>query len=125
MGVTKHVIKSGNGVDRPQNGDTVTMEYTGWLFDESKESKKGNQFDSSVGRGDFKTPIGLGRVIKGWDDGIIGRSGSDGMTLGEKSTLIISSDFAYGDRGFPGLIPKNSSLVFDVELKAINDKKAA
>lgn len=67
------------------------------------------RFDSSVGRGDFKTRIGVGQVIKGWDEGIISADG--GMTLGEKSTLVISGDYAYGDRGFPGLIPPNATLI--------------
>ncbi|KAF2098585.1 peptidyl-prolyl cis-trans isomerase [Rhizodiscina lignyota] len=121
MGVEKKLISPGNGTDKPKKGDTVSMEYTGWLYD---NGMKGNQFDSSVGRGDFVTKIGEGKVIKGWDDGIIGTSSDDGMTLGEKSTLTITSDYAYGDRGFPGVIPPGSTLIFDVELKAINGKKA-
>ncbi|PSK34168.1 hypothetical protein C1H76_9137 [Elsinoe australis] len=122
MGVTKKILKQGNGSDKPKAGDTVTMEYTGTLFDDSKPDHKGKQFDSSVGRGDFVTKIGVGQVIKGWDEGILSVDG--GMSLGEKATLTISSDFAYGSRGFPGHIPPNSSLVFDVELKGINDKRA-
>ncbi|KAJ9635772.1 FK506 binding protein proline rotamase rapamycin-binding protein [Coniosporium tulheliwenetii] len=127
MGVFKKVIRKGNGVDKPKKGDSVTMEYTGWLYDENQANNgyKGTQFDSSVGRGDFVTEIGQGRVIKGWDDGIIGADNTEGMTLGEKATLIISSDYGYGSRGFPGHIPPNASLVFDVELKAINGKKAS
>ncbi|KAG7007852.1 hypothetical protein G7Y79_00008g024900 [Physcia stellaris] len=120
MGVEKKVLKEGNGTDKPQKGDEVTIEYTGNLYDEAKADNdyRGDQFDSSIGRGDFRTQIGTGKVIRGWDEGVIT------MTLGEKSVLTISSDYAYGDRGFPGLIPKNSALVFVVELKAINDKKA-
>ncbi|EON66164.1 hypothetical protein W97_05407 [Coniosporium apollinis CBS 100218] len=127
MGVFKRVILKGNGVDRPEKGDSVTMEYTGWLYDENQANNgyKGTQFDSSIGRGDFVTEIGQGRVIKGWDDGIIGAGNTEGMTLGEKATLIITSDYGYGSRGFPGHIPPNASLVFDVELKAINGKKAS
>jgi len=123
MALEKKLIKPGNGVDRPRKGDTVTMEYTGWIYNPNVPEFKGNKFDSSVGRGDLQTTIGTGNVIKGWDDGIIGGSGSDGMTLGEKSTLIIPSDFGYGERGFPGHIPPNAKLVFEVELKAINDKR--
>ncbi|KAF2223749.1 putative FK506-binding protein 1 [Elsinoe ampelina] len=122
MGVTKKTIKPGNGVDKPQVGDTVTMEYTGFLSDEGAKDNRGRKFDSSVGRGDFVTKIGVGKVIKGWDEGILTVDG--GMTLGEKATLIISSDYGYGDRGFPGHIPANANLIFDVELKGINDKKA-
>jgi FK506-binding protein 1 len=114
MGVTKHVLKEGNGVNFPKKGDMVTIKYTGYLYDESKSSKKGAQFDSSVGRGDFVTKIGVGKVIRGWDEGVMG------MSLGEEATLTISSDYAYGDRGFPGRIPPNATLIFDVELKGIN-----
>lgn len=124
MGVNKKIIKEGNGVDFPQKNDEVTMEYTGYLYDRSASESKGQKFDSSIGRGDLKTRIGMGLVIKGWDDGILGNPNSPAMSLGEKATLIITSDFGYGERGFPGHIPPNSSLVFDVELKAINDKKA-
>ncbi|EXJ80837.1 peptidylprolyl isomerase [Capronia epimyces CBS 606.96] len=90
----RKVITPGNGVDYPQTGDQVTIEYTGWLFDPSKAANgfKGTQFDSSVGRGDFQTQIGVGRVIPGWDVGV------KQMSLGEKSTLIIPGNMAYGER---------------------------
>ncbi|KAF2212623.1 hypothetical protein CERZMDRAFT_111714 [Cercospora zeae-maydis SCOH1-5] len=115
MGVTKHITKDGDGVTRPKAGDHITMEYTGRLED-------GKQFDSSVGRGDFDVKIGTGQVIKGWDEGILSTDG--GMTLGEKATLTITGDYAYGSRGFPGLIPPNATLIFDVQLKSINGKRA-
>ncbi|KAF1980063.1 FKBP-like protein [Bimuria novae-zelandiae CBS 107.79] len=124
MGIEKQVIREGNGVC-PQKHDEVSMEYTGWLYDESKADKKGNQFDSSVGRGDLVTEIGVGRVIRGWDEGILGTSGSAPMSLGEKATLIITPDYGYGARGFHGFIPPNAMLVFDVELKAINGQSAS
>ncbi|KAL8754242.1 MAG: hypothetical protein Q9199_004486 [Rusavskia elegans] len=116
MGVTRKVLKEGNGTDKPKKGDVVTIEYTGNLYDEAKKDNdcRGTQFDSSVGRGDFKTQIGVGKVIRGWDEGVTE------MSLGEKSVLTISGDYAYGDGGFPGLIPPNASLVFVVELKGIN-----
>ncbi|THW24641.1 FKBP-type peptidyl-prolyl isomeras-like protein [Aureobasidium pullulans] len=133
MGVTKQLIQEGNKSDYPKNGDNVTMEYTGWLAEADGKSK-GKQFDSSVGRGDFDVPIGTGRVIKGWDEGIVGTSEQEGMSLGEKSTLIIThqttlidqltSDYGYGARGFPGAIPGGATLIFDVTLKAINGKRA-
>ncbi|KAI9828471.1 MAG: FK506 binding protein proline rotamase rapamycin-binding protein [Phylliscum demangeonii] len=104
MGVTKHVLREGNHSDRPRKGDSVTIEYTGYLYDGAKDNKKGKQFDSSVGRGDFVTKIGEGQVIKGWDEGVMD------MLLGEKSTLTISS-------GFPGQIPPNSSLVLYVVVR--------
>jgi len=124
MGVDKQIITEGNGKDFPQQGDQVSMEYTGWLFDTSKPDNKGNQFDSSEGRGPLAVKIGTGRVIRGWDEGILGSNGKTGMSLGEKSLLTISSDYAYGNRGFPGLIPQNADLLFQVELVSINNKKA-
>jgi len=116
----KKLLSAGNNVDYPKTGDEVIIEYTGWLYDTKKADNqyKGDQFDSSVGRGDFKTQIGTGRVIPGWDTGV------PQMSLGEKSTLIIPGNMAYGERGFPGLIPRNATLIFDVHLKAINGKKA-
>lgn len=98
MGVQKELIKPGNGADIPKKHDEVAMEYTGWLYDDSKADKKGKQFDSSVGRGDLVTAIGVGRVIKGWDEGILGSTTSEPMSLGEKATLIISPDYGYGSR---------------------------
>ena len=65
MGVQKTVISPGNGTDRPQKGDNITMEYTGCLHDANAPEGKGKQFDSSVGRGDFNTKIGVGQLIKG------------------------------------------------------------
>ncbi|OCL02833.1 peptidyl-prolyl cis-trans isomerase [Glonium stellatum] len=100
MGVDKKILKEGNGVDLPRNGDTVAMEYTGFLFDNTKAGNdyKGAKFDSSVGRGDFVTKIGVGQVIKGWDEGIVGTTTRPGMSLGEKATLTISPDYGYGAR---------------------------
>jgi len=118
MGVEKTLISPGNGADKPNKGDQVTMEYTGWLYEPSAAENRGKQFDSSVGRGDFKTEIGVGRVIRGWDEGVVD------MTLGEKALLTITGDYAYGARGFPGLIPPNATLLFQVQLKAINNKRA-
>jgi len=124
MAVSKEVLKEGNGTDFPKKNQTVSMQYTGWLFDANATDNdlKGTQFDSSQGRGDFVTKIGVGRVIKGWDNGIIGADGEQGMSLGEKARLTITSDFAYGDRGFPGLIPPGATLIFDVELVGIDSK---
>ncbi|KAL8829726.1 MAG: hypothetical protein Q9170_006045 [Blastenia crenularia] len=92
MGVDRKVLKEGNGADKPKKGDTVTIEYTGNLYDESQAGNdyRGKQFDTSVGRGDFKTKIGVGKVIRGWDEGVTE------MSLGEKSVLTISGDYAYG-----------------------------
>ncbi len=88
----------------PQAGDNVTMEYTGWLED-------GTMFDSSFKRPTgFSFPLGQGRVIKGWDEGVAT------MKKGMKRQLIIPGPLAYGERGRPGRIPPNATLIFDVEL---------
>ena len=113
MGVEKEVIQAGDGENFPKSGDMLTMHYTGTLAD------GGKQFDSSVSRGKpFQFVIGIGQVIKGWDEGVIQ------MSLGEKAMLKISSDYGYGARGAPGAIPPNADLNFEVELLAIGDKKA-
>ncbi|KAF1973584.1 putative FK506-binding protein 1 [Bimuria novae-zelandiae CBS 107.79] len=114
MGVTKTTISEGSGPS-PKKGDTVTMLYTGWL--KNADGSKGKEFDSTQkpGRGPFQTAIGVGRVIKGWDEGV------PQMKLGEKATLDISSDYAYGSQDVGGgLIPANSNLIFEVELQKIN-----
>ncbi|KAF2673447.1 peptidyl-prolyl cis-trans isomerase [Microthyrium microscopicum] len=126
MGVTKETLSAGNGVDKPKAGDKVSMDYTGWLHDPNAADNqyRGNQFDSSQDRGEFNTEIGTSKVIKGWDEGIIGTPSQEGMTLGEKAVLTITGDYAYGNRGFPGLIPPNATLIFEVTLKAINGKRS-
>ena len=91
-------------------GATVQVNYTGWLYDPKAANMHGAQFDSSIGRGPFSFPLGAGRVIKGWDQGVVG------MKVGGKRTLVIPSDLAYGQRGAGGVIPPGASLVFDVEL---------
>lgn len=117
MGVEREITQEGDGKTFPKKGDQVAMAYTGWLYSPTEANKRGKEFDSSRSRGDLVTAIGVGRVIKGWDEGILA------MSLGEKATLTISSDYAYGSRGFPGAIPPDSSLIFDVELNAINGQK--
>lgn len=113
MGVTNDVIKAGDGVNRPQVGDECTMHYTGTL------AKDGTKFDSSVDKGKpFLFKLGLGMVIKGWDEGVAN------MTLGEKAVLHITSDFGYGARGAGGVIPPDADLKFEVELLAINDLRS-
>ena len=95
-------------------GSTAVVHYTGWLFDPAAEDRKGSKFDSSVDRGQpFRFPLGAGRVIRGWDEGVTG------MQVGQKRTLIIPPELGYGSRGAGGVIPPNATLVFDVELLGI------
>ena len=95
-------------------GKTVSVHYSGWLYDESTADKKGAKFDSSRDRGQpFDFPLGGGRVIKGWDQGV------EGMKVGGQRTLTIPPSLGYGSRGAGGAIPPNASLIFDVELLAV------
>ena len=95
-------------------GKTVVVHYTGWLFDPSAADNKGRKFDSSRDRGDpFSFPLGAGRVIAGWDQGVAG------MKVGGQRTLVIPPELGYGARGAGGVIPPNATLVFDVELLGV------
>ena len=95
-------------------GKTVAVHYTGWLFDPAAPETKGKKFDSSRDRGDvFKFPLGGGRVIAGWDQGVAG------MKVGGQRTLTIPPELGYGARGAGGVIPPNATLVFDVELLGV------
>ncbi|WP_411194516.1 MULTISPECIES: FKBP-type peptidyl-prolyl cis-trans isomerase [Rhodopseudomonas] len=97
----------GTGVS-PQKGQICVMHYTGWLYE---NGVKGKKFDSSVDRNEpFEFPIGKGRVIAGWDEGV------STMKVGGKRTLIIPPALGYGARGAGGVIPPNATLMFDVEL---------
>ena len=109
-GLQIETIKSGHG-RAAIAGDHVTVHYTGWLYDESAVDNRGEKFDSSVDRGEtFDFPLGAGRVIKGWDEGVAG------MLIGEKRVLTIPPDMGYGDRGAGAIIPPGATLVFEVEL---------
>jgi FKBP-type peptidyl-prolyl cis-trans isomerase FkpA len=109
-GLTAKILRAGDG-QAAQAGDNVEVHYTGWLYDESAANNRGDKFDSSVDRGQrFQFPLGAGRVIKGWDQGVAG------MQIGEVRELTIAPEMAYGDRGAGSAIPPGATLVFEVEL---------
>mmetsp|Transcript_38869 Transcript_38869/g.86461 ORF Transcript_38869/g.86461 Transcript_38869/m.86461 type:complete len:109 (+) Transcript_38869:351-677(+) len=104
MGVDIEVLQAGDGQNYPQKGNTVTVHYVGTLTN-------GTKFDSSRDRGKpFQFKLGMGQVIKGWDEGVAK------MSKGEKSKLTISPDYGYGAHGAGGVIPPNATLIFEVEL---------
>lgn len=107
-------IKRGNGAEATP-GQYVSVHYTGWLYDEAAPEHKGAKFDSSRDRGTpFDFPLGAGRVIKGWDEGV------SGMKVGGRRLLIIPPEMGYGKRGAGNAIPPNATLVFDVELLGVH-----
>ncbi len=111
--LTSTDVKVGDGAEA-KTGQTVSVHYTGWLYDPKAADQHGTQFDSSRTRGTaFKFPLGAGRVIQGWDKGVAG------MKVGGQRTLIIPPEMAYGPRGAGGVIPANATLVFDVELMGV------
>ena len=101
--------------DEALPGMVVIVHYTGWLFDPAAKDQRGRKFDSSLDRGQpFSFPLGGRRVIPGWEQGI------PGMKVGGTRRLVIPPDLAYGARGAGnGVIPPNATLVFDVELLAV------
>jgi FKBP-type peptidyl-prolyl cis-trans isomerase len=102
--------KVGTGAEAIK-GTSVVVHYTGWLYTPAAPDHKGTKFDSSRDRNEpFVFPLGGGRVIRGWDEGVAG------MKVGGQRTLIIPPDMGYGSRGAGGVIPPGATLVFDVEL---------
>jgi len=103
----------GDGVEAVA-GSHVTVRYTGWLYDPAQPEAKGRKFDSSRDAGQpFSFKLGARQVIAGWDQGV------QGMKLGGQRELVIPAALAYGERGAGGVIPPGATLVFDVELLAV------
>jgi FKBP-type peptidyl-prolyl cis-trans isomerase FkpA len=102
-------LREGTGATATQ-GRTVTVSHTGWLYDPTKSESKGTQVDTSTS---FSFQLGAGRVIQGWDQGVVG------MKVGGQRRLIIPPNLGYGSQTV-GPIPPNSTLVFDIVLIAVN-----
>lgn len=110
-GLEYEVITEGSGLS-PRKGQLVTVHYTGWL---NNKGEKGTKFDSSVDRKQpFTFPLGVGHVIRGWDEGVAS------MKVGETRRLLIPAQLGYGSRGAGAIIPPNVALIFDVELISIS-----
>jgi peptidylprolyl isomerase len=106
-------VKEGSG-ESPNPGQNCLVHYTGWLWE---NNAKGKEFDSSVGRGEpFMFPVGDGKVIKGWDEGVAT------MKVGGKRELLVPAKLGYGARGAGGVIPPNATLLFEVELLNVMKK---
>lgn len=113
-GLSMRVLQPGSGA-AAEAGQIASVHYTGWLYDPSAPDGRGAKFDSSLDRGAlFDFPLGAGRVIRGWDQGVVG------MQVGEKRELTIAPELAYGQRAVGDLIPPGSTLVFEVELAGVN-----
>ncbi len=109
----KNDIKLGEGREA-EKGLSVTVHYTGWLYDPKQKEGKGKKFDSSLDRREpFTFILGVGQVIKGWDEGV------NGMKIGGHRLITIPADMGYGNRGAGAVIPPGADLIFDVQLLGI------
>ena len=108
--VTDLVVGSGA---EATDGQQLTVDYAGWLYDSAASEKKGVLFDTTDGRGPFTFVLGAGEVIQGWDQGIVG------MRVGGTRQLVIPPNLAYGSQGSGNVIPPNSTLIFDVDLLSV------
>ena len=121
-GLSMRMLQEGTGA-AAEVGHIAVVHYTGWLYDQTAENNRGSKFDSSVDRGvPFEFPLGARRVIRGWDEGVVG------MKIGEVRELTIAPELAYGERELENLIPAGSTLVFEVELadlKGLDGEPAA
>jgi FKBP-type peptidyl-prolyl cis-trans isomerase FkpA len=109
---TQNDLRVGTG-EPAAAGDTLRVQYTGWIFDGTKQDQKGLQFDSNVGGTDLQFVLGTGMVILGWDQGLIG------VQSGGVRRLVIPPELAYGNIR-KGPIPPNSTLIFDIEVTGID-----
>lgn len=117
-GLVATILQKGYG-RAAEPGDYVDVHYTGWLYDPEAENSRGDKFDSSIDRGqEFQFQLGAGRVIKGWDEGVVG------MLIGEKRELRIAPEMGYGDRGAGNVIPPGATLIFEVELLGLESPDA-
>jgi FKBP-type peptidyl-prolyl cis-trans isomerase len=107
-------LKVGTGAEAT-SGRTVTVNYTGWLYSATATDNKGAQFDSSLdaGRAPFTFTVGVSNVISGWHQGV------PGMRVGGQRRLVLPPNLAYGSQGRPPSIPGNATLIFDIELLAV------
>ncbi|GMR17169.1 MAG: hypothetical protein BMS9Abin32_229 [Gammaproteobacteria bacterium] len=114
-GLSMRILRQGGGKTAAA-GQIAIVHYTGWLYDDAAADKRGQKFDSSVDRDQyFQFALGAGRVIRGWDQGVVG------MQEGEKRELTIAPELAYGERGAGNVIPPGATLVFEVQLVRVQD----
>jgi FKBP-type peptidyl-prolyl cis-trans isomerase len=105
-------LRTGTGADAVV-GKKLTVNYTGWLYDSAKADQKGTQFDTSIGKAPFSFTLGAGQVIAGWDQGVAG------MKVGGLRRLVLPPSLGYGAAGVPPTIPGNATLIFEIELFAV------